>query len=81
MGLANVVKNTSGGINLDTIFIDEGFGSLDGETLDTAIDTLEELQSEGRLVGIISHVDDLKQRISARLEVSKTRNGSYAKFI
>lgn len=80
LGLANVVKNISGGINLDTIFIDEGFGTLDSETLDTAINTLEDLQQGGRLVGIISHVDDLKQRISARLEVKKTKNGSYANF-
>jgi len=81
LGLANVVKNTSGGINLDTIFIDEGFGTLDSETLDTAINTLENLQSDGRVVGIISHVDELKQRIPARLEVTKTRTGSSAKFI
>lgn len=81
LGLANVVKNISGGVNLDTIFIDEGFGTLDGETLDVAINTLEDLQSGGRLVGIISHVDELKKRIPARLEVTKTGSGSFAKFI
>lgn len=81
LGLAAVVKNSSGGIKLETIFIDEGFGSLDSETLDTAISTLEELQTGGRLVGIISHVDELKQRIPARLEVRKTKSGSTAKFI
>ena len=81
LGLATVVKNTSGGINLDTIFIDEGFGTLDSETLDIAINTLEDLQSGGRLVGIISHVEELKQRIPARLEVTKTKHGSTAKFI
>lgn len=82
LGLAAVVKNTAGGINLDTIFIDEGFGSLDSETLDFAINALTDLQKDGgRLVGIISHVEELKQRIPARLEVTKTKVGSTAKFI
>lgn len=82
LGLAAVVKNSAGGINLDTIFIDEGFGSLDAETLDFAINALTDLQNEsGRLVGIISHVEELKQRIPARLEVTKTKHGSTAKFI
>ena len=82
LGLAAVVKNSAGGINLDTIFIDEGFGSLDSETLDFAINTLTDLQQDGgRLVGIISHVEELKQRIPARLEVMKNKSGSTAKFI
>ena len=82
LGLAAVVKNTAGGIKLDTIFIDEGFGSLDSETLDFAINALTELQTDsGRLVGIISHVEELKNRIPARLEVIKTKIGSTAKFI
>ena len=80
LGLAAVVKNTAGGITLDTIFIDEGFGSLDSETLDYAINTLIDLQSNGRLVGIISHVEELKQRIPNRLEVTKHQDGSTAKF-
>ena len=80
LGLAAVVKNISGGINLDTIFIDEGFGSLDSETLDYAINTLVELQNDGRLVGIISHVEELKQRIPTRLEVVKHQDGSLARF-
>ena len=80
LGLAAVVKNTSGGINLDTIFIDEGFGSLDSETLDYALNTLVNLQADGRLVGIISHVEELKQRIPTRLEVVKQKDGSSARF-
>lgn len=82
LGLAAVVKNNAGGIQLDTIFIDEGFGSLDSETLDFAINALTDLQRDGgRLVGIISHVEELKQRIPVRLEVTKTKVGSTAKFI
>ena len=81
LGLAAVVQNNSGGIKLDTIFIDEGFGTLDTETLDFALKTLIELQSGGRLVGIISHVEELKNQIPARLEVIKTKTGSTAKFI
>ena len=80
LGLAAVVKNTASGIKLDTIFIDEGFGTLDGETLDVAINALTDLQSSGRLVGIISHVDELKRRVPVRLEVAKTKIGSTAYF-
>ena len=81
LGLADVVQNNAGGIKLDTIFIDEGFGSLDSETLDQTIQSLNELQKDGRLVGIISHVEELKQQIQTKLEVFKGKNGSYAKFI
>ena len=81
LGLAQVVKNIAGGIKLDAIFIDEGFGSLDSEALDMVISTLEELNFGGRLVGIISHVDELKQRIPVRLEVQKSQFGSTAKFV
>lgn len=80
LGLAAVVKNTAGGIKLDTIFIDEGFGSLDGETLDVAMNALTDLQIGGRLVGIISHVDELRRRVPTRLEVFKTKTGSDAHF-
>lgn len=77
LGLAEVIQNESGGISLETIFIDEGFGSLDAETLDTAITTLIELQSYGRNIGIISHVSELKERIRPKLEVYSKNN--YAK--
>ena len=80
LGLADVVQAYAGGIHLDTILIDEGFGTLDPEALDIAIKALIDLQRGGRLVGIISHVPELKERINARLEVVKTKQGSKASF-
>ncbi len=80
LGLADVVQNNAGGIKLDTIFIDEGFGTLDGDTLDMTIRALNDLQKDGRLVGIISHVEELKQQIKSKLEIIKYKTGSYAKF-
>jgi exonuclease SbcC len=81
LGMADVVQSYSGGIRLETIFIDEGFGSLDPEALDQALRELVKLKEGGRLVGIISHVPELKQRIDARLEVSADRTGSHARFV
>ena len=80
LGLSAVVRNNLGGIKLDTIFIDEGFGTLDSETLDFAIKALIELQSNGRLVGIISHVEELKKQIPVRLEVKRSETGATANF-
>ena len=80
LGLADVVQSYAGGIHLDTILVDEGFGTLDPEALDFAIKALLDLQKGGRLVGIISHVPELKERIDARLEVCATRHGSTACF-
>lgn len=80
LGLADVVQSYSGGIHLDTMFIDEGFGTLDGETLDFALKALLELKQGGRLVGIISHVPELQERIDTRLAVRKTERGSTASF-
>jgi len=80
LGLADVVQAYAGGIHLDTIFVDEGFGTLDPESLDFALRALIDLQSGGRLVGIISHVPELKERIDARLEVQSTERGSTASF-
>ncbi|EQB87819.1 hypothetical protein M918_07170 [Clostridium sp. BL8] len=80
LGLADVVQSYAGGIQLDTMFIDEGFGTLDPESLDNAVECLMELQNDGRLVGVISHVAELKERIGARLEVSATNRGSKAEF-
>ncbi len=80
LGLSEVVQSHSGGVSLETLFIDEGFGSLDSESLDNAIRTLMELQSGGRLVGIISHVAELKERIDTYLEVTSTKDGSYTTF-
>lgn len=81
LGLADVVQSYAGGIRLDTIFVDEGFGSLDPEALDLAFRALVDLQRNGRLVGIISHVPDLKERIDARLEVTADQRGSKARFV
>ena len=76
LGLSDVVQAYSGGIRLDTLFIDEGFGSLDSESLDLAIRTLVDLQSSGRMVGVISHVADLKDQIPLRIDVIRDRLGS-----
>jgi len=80
LGLADVVQSYSGGIHLDTIFVDEGFGTLDPESLDLAMRALMDLQKGGRLVGIISHVPELKEIIDARLEIQSTKQGSNACF-
>ncbi|MFF9844509.1 AAA family ATPase [Streptomyces sp. NPDC013740] len=76
LGLADVVTDESGGMRLDTLFIDEGFGSLDDQTLDEVLDVLDSLRERDRSVGIVSHVGDLRRRIPAQLEVVKDRNGS-----
>ncbi|OLN22923.1 hypothetical protein BTO30_07205 [Domibacillus antri] len=81
LGLAEVVQNYAGGVSLETMFVDEGFGTLDPESLDQAIETLMDIQSDGRLVGIISHVPELKERIDARLEVKQSDAGSRAAFV
>ena len=78
LGLTDVVQSYAGGLRLDTIFIDEGFGTLDPESLDAALHSLTELQANGRLVGIISHVTELQERIDARLEIHPGENGSTA---
>ncbi|MFF4691255.1 AAA family ATPase [Streptomyces sp. NPDC001307] len=76
LGLADVVTDEAGGIRLDTLFIDEGFGSLDDQTLDEVLDVLDSLRERDRSVGIVSHVPDLRRRIHAQLEVVKGRAGS-----
>ncbi|MBC1825459.1 AAA family ATPase [Listeria seeligeri] len=81
LSLAEVVQEMAGGISLETMFIDEGFGTLDPESLEVAVECLLETQENGRLVGIISHVPELKERISARLEVTATNHGSTTKFV
>ncbi|MCF7362033.1 SMC family ATPase [Vibrio sp. A1-b2] len=81
LGLSDVVQSYSGGIRLDTLFIDEGFGSLDPESLDLAIQTLIDLQQGGRTIGIISHVSELKEQISLRLDVEAARTGSSIKLV
>ncbi|WP_225849704.1 AAA family ATPase [Streptomyces sp. HPF1205] len=76
LGLADVVTDEAGGTRLDTLFIDEGFGSLDEQTLDEVLDVLDSLRERDRAVGIVSHVADLRHRIPAQLRVVKGRDGS-----
>ncbi|GGT08372.1 AAA family ATPase [Streptomyces griseoviridis] len=76
LGLADVVTDETGGVRLDTLFIDEGFGSLDDQTLDEVLDVLDSLRERDRSVGIVSHVGDLRRRVHAQLEVVKSRTGS-----
>lgn len=82
LGMADVIQSFQGNIRMDTMFIDEGFGSLDQETLMKAIDTLIDLQKSGRMIGVISHVEELKNAMPAVLEVVKAREGySKTRFI
>ncbi|GAA3571922.1 SMC family ATPase [Amycolatopsis ultiminotia] len=76
LGLADVVAGETGGALLDTLFVDEGFGTLDAETLDVVMNILDELRAGGRVVGLVSHVEELRQRIPTRLRVRKARTGS-----
>ena len=76
LGLADVVRAEAGGVELDTLFIDEGFGSLDPQTLDQVMAVIDDLRDRGRAVGIVSHVADLKERVYERLEVRRLPDGS-----
>ena len=75
LGLSDEVQSMAGGIRLDTMFVDEGFGSLDENSLDQAMNALMSLAEGDRLVGIISHVSDLKRRIDRQIVVTKQRSG------
>lgn len=77
LGLADTVAAESGGLVLDTLFIDEGFGGLDADTLDAVMGVLDELRAGGRVVGLVSHVDEMRQRIPSRLHVIRGRTGSH----
>jgi exonuclease SbcC len=81
LGLADVVAAETGGALLDTLFIDEGFGTLDADTLDQVMNTLDELRAGGRVVGLVSHVEELRQRIPVQLRVRKARGGSTMELI
>jgi exonuclease SbcC len=81
LGLSDVVQAHSGGIRLDTLFIDEGFGSLDADALDLAIRTLIDLQASGRMVGIISHVPELKQQMDVQVVVEPGASGSHLRLV
>ena len=76
LGLADTVAHEAGGTDIDTLFIDEGFGSLDPDTLEDVMDTLDTLRDGGRVVGLVSHVPELRSRITTQLEVVKDRGGS-----
>ena len=76
LGLADVIGHEAGGSELDTLFVDEGFGSLDAETLDQVLDTLDSLRDGGRVVGVVSHVAEMRDRIPTQLHVRKRRIGS-----
>jgi len=76
LGLADVVTSEAGGTRLETLFVDEGFGSLDDQALEQVMDALEGLRDGGRVVGLVSHVGEMKQRIGSQLQVVKQRNGS-----
>ncbi|GEM04268.1 nuclease SbcCD subunit C [Halolactibacillus miurensis] len=80
LGMADVVQAYSGGIQLDTLFIDEGFGTLDDISLEQAINTLKGLSQKNRILGIISHVPQLKEEIYAKLDITTSPNGSDAAF-
>lgn len=81
LGMADIIQRMAGRVHLDTMFIDEGFGSLDEEARSKAIGILTELAGEHRLVGIISHVTELKEQIDRKLVVSKTEKGSRATWV
>lgn len=76
LGLADIISESSGGIELNTMLIDEGFGSLDSDSLDTAINCLYDLRANGRYIGIISHISELKERIPQQIRVIPGINGS-----
>ena len=80
LGLSDVIQSEQGGVHVDTLFVDEGFGTLDADSLEQAIETLMELQATGRLIGVISHVDELKDRIPARIVVENIQEGSHARI-
>ena len=82
LGLSDEIQSSAGGVRLDSMFIDEGFGSLDERSLDQAMNSLEKLSDGNRLVGIISHVAELKERIDKQIIVTKQKTGgSTAKIV
>jgi len=76
LGLSDIVSAEAGGRRLEALFVDEGFGSLDSETLDQVMDSLDELRATGRMVGLVSHVESMRSRVPAQIVVTKTNSGS-----
>ena len=81
LGLSDVIMAQAGGMYIDAMFVDEGFGTLDEETCQLAIEVLDKLSSDDRMIGIISHVPDLKERIARQIQVTKTRSGSTLELV
>lgn len=80
LGLSQMIQSQAGGIELNALFIDEGFGTLDAESLETAIDVLIDMKSDNKVIGIISHVGELENRIDAKIEVFKGPKGSHLRL-
>lgn len=81
LGLSDIIQQNAGGIEIDTLFIDEGFGSLDSESLDQALKTLTTLTGQNKLIGIISHVSELKERVDNQIMIEKDHSGSKLKVV
>ncbi|MFV0463546.1 MAG: AAA family ATPase, partial [Nostocoides sp.] len=81
LALADAVREEAGGFDLQTLFVDEGFGTLDEGSLEQVMDVLDRLREGGRAVGVVSHVDDLRARIPSQIEVSKSPSGSTARIV
>jgi exonuclease SbcC len=81
LGLSDIVQQSAGGIRLDAMFIDEGFGTLDAEVLELALKTLTEMAGSDRIIGIISHVAELRDRIEKQVQVEKTTTGSKIRLL
>ena len=80
LGLSDVVQSQAGAVRIESMFVDEGFGALDDETREQAIRVLNDLAGDDRLVGIISHVNALKDSIERKLTVTRTQQGSRAEW-
>jgi exonuclease SbcC len=81
LGLADAVREESGGFELQTLFVDEGFGTLDDESLEQVMEVLDGLREGGRAVGVVSHVAELRSRIPSQVVVSKTERGSTVRLL